>query len=318
MGPASFRSIVDIPAIKGDRTTNACVFWTRDGPAMVAQFQSGTPRIFNLWFPVHFAVEGEAYEGMPDFDPASYDDVTACFVPEFDEIRFSVRSQECTDQVGSDAAPDICLAANLSSCLQYAADPGSMAPMWRIRDNFGNWLPLRTLSTARISTISGFPTTTGRTRCLCGANGMIYEMDSRKRSTDMIGGVEYPISFEVRRDGYDGAEDGIRVNTKVCRTMYTRTRQTEASELYVAIIPESGNGIDATIELPAQSIWSAAVADGTWGDGGLWSGTGFSIRRAQFQVIGKKFSIELYDNGNLEGGFQLGDWTLLGTLEDRR
>lgn len=319
MGPASFSSMVDIPAIRGDRTTNACLFWAREGPMMVAQFQSGTPRMFNLWFPIRYAIEGEAYEGMPDFDPACYDDVTATYVPEFDEVRFSVRTQDRTDQSGlSDASPDLCLCVNLSSCLAYASDPGKMAPMWRIRDNAGNYLPLRTLSTARISTISGFPATTGRERVLCGANGQIYEMDARNRSRDLINGVEYPISFEVRRDGYDGQEDSVRVNTKVARTMYARTRQTQASELYLAIIPETGNGIDTTISLPPQSVWSGDVAEGTWGNGGLWSGTGFSIRRAQFQVIGKKFSIELYDNGNLEGGFQLGDWTLLGTLEDRR
>jgi hypothetical protein len=89
-------------------------------------------------------------------------------------------------------------------------------------------------------------------------------------------------------------------------------------DLYASIISDFGNAEDVTLHLPPLSIWSADYSDGTWGDGGLWCGSGFTIRRAQFGCLGKKFDVEFYDNGNLEGGFQLGDWSLLGNVEDRR
>jgi hypothetical protein len=90
-----------------------------------------------------------------------------------------------------------------------------------------------------------------------------------------------------------------------------------AFNLYTRALVDGGaREATSTISLDAGlSTWG----DGSsWNDGSEWNNSEFVNARSGLGVLGKKFDIELYDNGNIEGDFQINSWSLLGYVEDRR
>ena len=154
-------------------------------------------------------------------------------------------------------------------------------------------------------------------RCLAAQDGFVYEMDAVEQYVDNIEGTDYSIPFYVRRDNYDGLDDGVRSNTKSLRTGWFRTTMVGAFSLYTRALVDGGaREATSTISLDAGlSTWGDGSA---WDDGSEWNNSEFVNARSGLGVLGKKFDLELYDNGNIEGDFQINSWSLLGYVEDRR
>jgi len=50
----------------------------------------------------------------------------------------------------------------------------------------------------------------------------------------------------------------------------------------------------------------------------MWNSGEFVTQRAGVGVLGKKFELEIYDEGVIEAPIQINSWTLMGYAEDRR
>ena len=264
--------------------------------------------------PIRRAIRGITFEGLDGLAVESYDDVTAAYVPEYDEIRFSLIKK---DNYSATARADTIYCLSLSSAIAYADSPEQNTPIWRIRDNGNQTLPCSTLATARLHPDTHLPSVDGTVRGLSAQDGFVYEMDAIDQYVDNIEGTDYSIPFAVRRDNYDGHEDGVRSHTKSLRTGWFRTTMVGEYTLFTRAIVDGGRAEStASISLDAGlNTWG----DGsTWGDGDNWNASEFVNSRSGLGVLGKKFDLELYDNGNIQGDFQLNSWSLLGYVEDRR
>ena len=56
----------------------------------------------------------------------------------------------------------------------------------------------------------------------------------------------------------------------------------------------------------------------TWGNDNLWNSNEFMFSDIDLHALGRKFDLEFYDDGNIEGPVQLNYWSLWGYVEDRR
>jgi len=314
VGPVHHSSYVEVPAAGGNASSNFGFFWSREGPMMLAQVGSGLPVMKSLADPIRKAVRGTNYEGLDGLAVESYADVTAAYVPEYDEIRFSLIKK---DNYSATARADVIYCLSVASAIAFAGNPAEAHPIWRIRDNTNQPLPCSTLFTARLHPDTHLPSVDGTVRCLSAQDGFVYEMDAVEQYVDNIEGTNYSIPFYVRRDNYDGLDDGVRSNTKSLRTGWFRTTMVGAFSLYTRALVDGGaREATSTISLDAGlTTWG----DGSsWNDGGEWNNSEFVNARSGLGVLGKKFDIELYDNGNIEGDFQINSWSLLGYVEDRR
>mgnify|MGYP003149259174 CR=1 FL=1 len=314
VGPVHHSSYVEVPAAGGDASANFGFFWSREGPQMVAQIGRGLPVLTSLAEPIRRAVRGVDFEGLDGLAVESYDDVTAAYIPEYDEIRFSLIKKT---NYSATARADVIYCLSLSSAIAYANNPGQAYPIWRIRDNTNQALPCSTLATARLHPDTHLPSVDGTVRGLAAQDGFVYEMDAVSQYTDNIEGTTYSIPMFVRRDNYDGIEDQVRSNTKSLRTGWFRTTMVGDYSLYTRAIVDGGRREStSTISLNAGlNTWGDGSA---WGDGDNWNASDFVNSRSGLGVLGKKFDLELYDNGNIEGDFQINSWSLLGYVEDRR
>ena len=314
IGPVHHSSYVEVPAAGGNASSNFGFFWSREGPMMLAQVGSGLPVMKSLADPIRRAVRGTNYEGLKGLAVESYADVTAVYVPEYDEIRFSLIKK---DSYSATARADVVYCLSVSSAIAFAGNPAEAHPIWRIRDNSNQALPCSTLFTARLHPDTHLPSVDGTVRCLSAQDGFVYEMDAVEQYVDNIEGTDYSIPFYVRRDNYDGLDDGVRSNTKSLRTGWFRTTMVGAFSLYTRALVDGGaREATSTISLDAGlSTWGDGSA---WDDGSEWNNSEFVNARSGLGVLGKKFDLELYDNGNIEGDFQINSWSLLGYVEDRR
>ncbi len=315
-GPTHHASFVSIPSIQGRTGMNVAFFWSNDGPMMLIQSANSPPTMINLSSPIIRSVRGVSHESVEGLAIERYDDVQGVYVPEFDEVRFAVTRKD-SYSVGRRQHDELyCL--NLTSAMMYAQGAQGVYPYWRIRNNTtqGADFPVNTIFSARMHPETHVPSTNGVVRCLCAQDGYVYEMDANGAFKDDIKGTEYNIPFFVRRDGYDGMEDGIRNNTKSARKIYTRATLTGDHELYVRLIADGGSkSTNATIDLSGNlNVWGSR----SWGDGSVWNAGEFVNARGHVGTLGKKYDVEFYDNGNIEGDFQINSFSILGYVEDRR
>ena len=317
IGPSSQLSYVPIPATQGKTGRNVAFFWSTDGPMMLYQEGNGLPSLLDLSPPLAKASRGIEYQGLPALAIDRFDDVIGSYVPEFDEVRFAVTKK--TTYAGGGTQNDMLCCLSLTSALSFAMGETAY-PYWRIRDNENKDLPVSTLFTARIHPDSNAPDTDGVLRCLCAKNGWVYEMDSVDQDEDSIEGTDYSIPFYIRRDGYDGMEDGVRQHEKSLRCSYFRATLVGDSSLFARVIADGGaRSNEVEMDLSGSLIsWGSESSTGTWGDGTGWNAGEFVNQRTLMGILGRKFDLEIYDNGNITGDFQVNSWSMLGYVEDRR
>ena len=324
IGPSCQSSFVSIPAVQGQTGRNVAFFWSTDGPMMLYQEGNGLPTLLDLSGPLAKAARGIEYQGLAAFAIDRYDDVVGVYVPEFDEIRFAVTKKTTFSSLGANSQNDMLCCLNLTSALAFAMGKVEY-PYWRIRDNENKTgsvpgLPVSTIFSARIHPDTNAPSSAGVLRCLCAKNGWVYEMDAVSQDVDSIEGTDYDIPFYIRRDGYDGMEDGIRQHEKSLRAAYFRATLVGKSKLYARAIADGGARLsEAEIDLDGNlQEWNTDGGSGSWGDGNRWNAGEFVNKRGLMGTLGRKFDLEIYDNGNIKGDFQVNSWSLLGYAEDRR
>ena len=315
IGPQAHQSFVTVPAAQGKAGRNAAFFWSTEGPMMLYHHGQGLPSLYNLTPPIHRAIKGIDHQGMPPLAVDRYADITAAYVPELDQIRFSVVSKSNFVTNGTNSLSELVMSVSLASCLAFAEGDGY--PFWSYQDNANADLPVSTLFTAQVHPDTHLPSTDGIIRCLCARGGHIYEMDALATHKDTIEGAEYPIDFYVWRDGYDGVEDGTRNHTKSLRGVFARTTLTGEHELFFKAVADGGvRDSTATFDLSGSlTTWGNGEA---WANGSNWNAGDFVNARGRLGVLGKKFDLQVFDDGNIEGDFQINGWSLIGYMEDRR
>ena len=313
VGPVNHRAFVHVPRAKGQAGRNYSFFWTRNGPMMLAQVGQSLPALYDLWRPIEMAVRGVDHQGFPALDRTAFDEVECTYVPEYREVRFTCR------KLAAPAATqnDIILAVDIDSAIDFAMEQASY-PKWRVRDNVNSAIASSTIFTARVDPATALPSLTGVEKAIVGKDGVLYQMDSPSKYTDDP--AEALINFYVRRDGYDGHDDGIREHTKSPQRVYIRSNQTGNFTISVQILADGGRLSSRTdISLDeGLTIWSDNEDEGTWGDGSSWNEGEFSVKRGGLGAPGKKFDLEIFDDGNILDDFQINSLTLAGIIEDRR
>lgn len=306
VGPANWQSFVPITRYKGSGATNYTFFWTRYGPAMIVHTGQGLPTLVPLWEPLRRMVLGDNFQGVDGLELTRFSNVEGVWCPEYNEVRFTVTT-------AGDSQNNTLLCCDLDSATAYAQG-NSEFPMWRIRDN-ENWdFPVSTLFSVEVDS-SGLPTTTGKNRTFCAQDGMVYEMDAYDTCKD---DDTHAIKIQVRKDGYDGYEDGIREHEKSVRGLYIRTTQVGDFALRMRIVADGGqdSSSDSVNLSEGILVWGAG---NDWGDGSLWNSAGeFVTADADFACLGQKFDLELYDNGEIEQPVEINSWSIWGYVEDRR
>lgn len=294
---------------------NLGFFWSEEGPMVLSQNGEGLPRLYPLWKPIDKMVRGVTHQGMPALTVAQYGKVTSEYVPELNELRFAVVETLTT----TPTEPNCIMAVDLDSVIDYVADSRNRWPKWRMRNNDNSPLQCQRIFSCRVDPKTGFPSiTSGQNRCMAVAAGQVYEMDARGTYTDAPNGAAIPAL--VRKDGYDGREDGIREHSKSVQRLHIRTNQSGAFTLYSRLYTDGGQQSSVTeIDLGSGlELWSADTTDGTWGNGSVWNEGEFIVQRGGFSGVGKKFDLEVYDSGNVLEELQINSWSLSGMLEDRR
>ena len=65
-----------------------------------------------------------------------------------------------------------------------------------------------------------------------------------------------------------------------------------------------------------MSRWGTEAEQGSWGDGGNWNAGEFKSVKGELGPKGKKFDLELSDNGTIVENFSINSWSLMGYVED--
>ena len=312
-GPISHRSFVHVPRAKGLSGRNYSFFWSDNGPMMLAQVGQAIPALYDLWRPIEQSVRGVEHQSMPALDRSAFDEVEAVYVPEYNEVRFTCR------KLSSPAATqnDIILCVDVETAIDFSMGEAGY-PFWRIRDNPSVSIASSCTFLARMADNTALPSVTGVPKAIVGKDGIFYQMDSVNQYVDDPSGAVVP--FYVRRDGFDGHGDGIRERTKSPRRIYIRSNQTGAFTITAQLVTDGGKIVTPTeISLDeGLALWSTDSVDGTWGDGTAWNAGEFSVKRGGLAGPGKKFDLELFDDGNILDDFQINSLTLAGIVEDRR
>jgi hypothetical protein len=148
-------------------------------------------------------------------------------------------------------------------------------------------------------------------------DGYIYEYDAPTVYTDEdpVAAQGYQaFSMKIRKDGYDGYQDGVREYTKSNRHIFLRT--TRANGDITATLYADG-GAQRNQQTLNPSGGSGFWGDGSdWGGGGLWTGGEFATTRAELATKGKKFDLEITDDGNIVSDFSINSWSLSGFVEE--
>ena len=112
----------------------------------------------------------------------------------------------------------------------------------------------------------------------------------------------------------------VRQNEKRLRAAYFRATLVGDSKLYARAIADGGARFsEVEIDLTGDLVkWGSEGSTGNWGDGDLWNAGEFVNQRGLMGTLGRKFDLEIYDNGNIKGDFQVNSWSLHGYVEDRR
>lgn len=312
LGAANFASFVEVPHARGNAAVNLAFFWSTEGPVMLAQLGQNVPTIHPLWEPLSQAMQGIEYEGMPALDTSRANQVVSAWNPHMNEVVFAVTKK--TTGAAANPRNDMLLCLDLDSALRVAQDPDSI-PAFRFRDNTSNQLPCSTIFPVQINPTTGLPSTSGQRRLFCASNGRIHELFAQGVYKD--NGVS--ISFEARRTGYNGEEDGVRPFLKSPRFLKARCTQVGDGTLYANLLQNGGlqSSVSEITLDEGLSVWSSDSGDGTWGDGGAWNAAETIPVRGEFGITGEDFDLRLYDNGGINGPFTMFSWDLLGTVEDR-
>tara|TARA_R110002073_G_scaffold141383_7_gene292501 strand:- start:1301 stop:2953 length:1653 start_codon:yes stop_codon:yes gene_type:complete len=309
IGPINFQSFVVASRGTGNGLQNYGFFWSEEGPMMVVQSGNSMPSLVPLHEPIRNLVRGIDYQGLDGLAPEYFSNVEGVWVPEYNEVRFAVTGKGKTEN-------SMLLCLNLDSAIAHSQGAEGAYPMWRIRNNYNlnsNVFPSTTLFSVQVNS-SGVPNTSGQRRAFCGRDGLVYEMDAEVTSKD--DGTLMPMY--IYRDGYDGHRDGIRENTKSLRQLNLRATQEGNFTLKARC---AGDGGVSTTEIDIArglNLWTSDDTTGRWGDGGRWNSGEFVTQRAGVGVLGKKFELEIYDEGAIEAPIQINSWTLMGYAEDRR
>lgn len=310
VGPVNFESCVSISRAYGNNMQNYGFFWSEEGPMMIVQQGTGLPSILPLWETIRYAVRGETHQGMTGLNTALFNQIEAVWDPDTREVRFSCASSSSNEN-------DMLLCLDLDSSIRFAlsrgTDPTSY-PFWRVRNNT-NWpFPAQAMGVVQVDLDTGLPSTTGRNRTFLGRGGIIYEMDALDNCLDA--GI-YPINMVITKDGYDGYEDRVREHTKSLRQARIRTTQVGNYSLFMRLRADGGRvSSPITIDLSSGLVmWG----DGRlWSDGSTWNSGEFVTERGGVGLLGQKFDLDIYDEGNIQAPVQINSWALMGYLEDRR
>jgi len=310
VGPINFESCLSISRAYGNDLQNYGFFWSEEGPMMVVQQGQGLPSVLPLWESIRYAVRGETYQGMTGLNTALFSKIETVWDVESREVRFACASSASSEN-------DMLLCLDLDSAIRFALGAGDdpqAYPYWRVRNNSTWNFPAQAVGTVQVDDSTGLPSTTGRNKTLIGRDGYLYEMDSDTSCYDM--GV-YPIRLVVTRDGYDGFADRIREHTKSLRQVRVRTTQEGNYKLYVRMRADGGR-----VSTPAEIDLSSGLllwGDGrSWGDGTRWNSGEFVTERGGVGLLGQKFDMDMYDDGNIRAPVQINSWAFMGYTEDRR
>ena len=225
IGPVNWQCFVEVTRNRGNDSSAFTFFWSNEGPAMVANF-GGAPMLVPLWRPIQEMVWGQDYQGLDGLDTSYFSSVEAIYAPEYDEVRFCA-----LDNAGN----YILLCVDVDSAIRSAVD-SQTSPKWRIRDNTdmdfpNNYFPVE------VDPDTSQPSTDGIRRVWCTRNGSLFQMDA---DDDCVDDFDQLIVAEVRRDGYDGVEDGIKERDKSVRGCYVRCMQVGRYTLYVTVYGDGG------------------------------------------------------------------------------
>jgi len=305
IGPVNWQSMVTVNKGWGNSLQNFTLFWTKEGPMMAMQQANKLPTIMDIGFPLRRLLDGTSYQGLVGMDLTAVSGIEGTWVPELDEVRYAFTGY-------GDTQRHYFLCLNMTSAARYAAGEENSYPHWYIRENSSWDFPASCIFTCEVDPDTGLPNTSGQIRAFCGQNGLTYEMDAR---SDCLDDGQYSIAFYLRRDGYDGADDGVQEHTKTVRGCHLRSTQVGDYDLNFRVI---GNGrfiSDATINLSNGLIlWN----EGIWGDGNVWNMGEFVTERGGHRAQGQKFDVEIFDSGSIESAVEINSWALWGYLEDRR
>ena len=318
-GPISFKSFVDVSLSRGNETQDYAFFWGTEGPMMIAYSGGGLPVLHSLWEPLQYAISGENYEEVAAMEVSNFTDIVASWIPETREIRFGFATQGQSGTPKNNAF--WCL--DFDSAVGYANSSGKIYPAWRLRNNPNmDEFPASTIFLATLHPVNGIVDSDGKRKALCARNGSVYEMDSPPTyldgvSPDGTGGVEMPAT--VHRDGFTGEEDGVRDWVKSCDHVHIQTSTPGNFNLFVNVTADGGGSsvIDEANLSGGLTVWSESAEEGTWGEG-RWNASDVLPLRTDHGTMGRRFSLNIYDNGNCTSELNLYSWTLQGFVEDQR
>ncbi|ANS05237.1 hypothetical protein [uncultured Mediterranean phage] len=304
VGNVHHRTWVEVDTAAQGEDQAAAFFWSTDGPCLITMpSHGGRPSVVSLMDPIMRSTRGSDYQNFPALNVGRFANIESTYVPELGQVRFGVAKK-------ASAENDLILWIDVESAIAFS-DGEIEYPYWGLRksDELG-YFPCDVLFTAQVDE-AGVPSTTGMDRCIGGRNGVFFEMDAPGTFDDN----GQSISFDVRRRGYDGSDEGVRVLVKAIKHTRVRATQVGGGELYVDLIADGGNDSGtATLNLDAGlTTW-----DGSSWDGGTWNDGALRTLRGDYGVLGERFEVRLYDNGNISEPFQLDGWQLEGFLEDRR
>ena len=315
-GPINSQSFVDVSLSRGNETQDYAFFWGTEGPMMIGYGGGGLPILYSLWEPLQYSIAGEAYEEIPAMDVGSFSNIVGAWVPEYREIRFGFAT---TGQTKNNTF--WCL--DFDSAVSYANSSGKVQPAWRIRNNsnMGDF-PASSIFLASVHPVTGVVDPNGRRRAMCSRNGVVYEMDAPSIYTEGAdreggGGIDIPAS--MHRDGFTGEEDGVRDWVKSCDHVHLQTSTPGSFEMLVNIRADGGGAsVIDTVDLSGGlAVWSEDILEGTWA-GGQWNASDVLPLRSEHGAMGRRFSINVYDNGNCKDELNIYSWTLQGFVEDQR
>jgi hypothetical protein len=308
-GPVNWQSFVEVTRPRGNSTNSFTFFWTRQGPAMVVRQGEGTPSLVPLHDSLREMMLGNTYQGLLGLNQSRFDYVEGVYVPSYNEVRFAVSSVDSS-------VNDMLLCLNVDSAIDYMSDPENNHPHWRVRDNDSWTFPLETIFTCEVDT-AGLPSTTGTIKAFIAKAGMVYEMDALSSCLD---NSLYPIKMQLRRDGYDGQDDGVREYTKSVRDVRIITTQWGVGHIYCRVKADGGSSSsESDVSLDEDLyLWTDSAVVGTWGDGTLWNAgeTPQSVTtRIGVGCLGRRFDVEFYDNGEINMPIKINSFSLYGLVE---
>ena len=316
IGPINWQSFVPIARYTGNQTVSHNFFWTKNGPMLAVANQKSAPSLVPLWEPLRRGFLGETYRTLEGFKVSDYPNVEGAWCPEFNEVRFVLSYK-------SSSARDLVLCINVDSAIAYAQSAEGVYPMFRIRDNsnFTGGFPADTIFSCEVAS-TGAPSTTGVHKTLVAKNGRVWELDNKSNCKDEGTGSSdtHAVNFQARMDGYDGSEDGIRSREKSLRGVHVQATAEGSYNLKCRVLADGGQAAASNATSLAAldediNVWGGGD---TWGNDNLWNSNEFMFSDIDLHALGRKFDLEFYDDGNIEGPVQLNYWSLWGYVEDRR